>query len=437
MKQILSSWLFSPGAICVIFFLIGYLATPNYQSSNSFSTGSPITFSLPDPKPQDDAALLRQQQELAQETLQSRIRLLQNPNNCDQTRTLMVQRSVSSVVGATAFEQFAREFHLLSAALQVAVSTRRALVLADDWKLLPSNKETDCIQQNVTMRVSPSSTIETGFKGISCLQQSTLLNCNSSGKKSSSQNQQHLHLDHSLSFGILPTEQRETENSLFNVEFYGPELSVDMPQWPFSRATMLIDTLPVWERSKGRFWVRSQIVHYIWERWQNNAVDSDPYKRITIPEGNILPSIAFYWSSSKRLRKNLAVKFGRNASVTQDFGRYMQVAETIREQYFPQVKTIYLITDCAEEIPIPQNLDRKWRGWDFVLPFADTEKIMGQEMKILASIEIMRQAHFLVGSFQSQVFRLASELNAAWFAGKYPVNTPRHWPLDVEWFENP
>jgi hypothetical protein len=246
-------------------------------------------------------------------------------------------------------------------------------------------------------------------------------------------------LDSSVSFGILPKSHHETENPLFDINYYGPQPIVEMPLWPFARATMLIDILPSWERLKGRFWVRSQMVHYIWEQWHGGHGSLPSQKTSSRKDKH--PYIAFYWSSSKSLRKNLAVKFGRNASVTQDFGRYMEVAERIRDLYLPSMNTIYLFTDGIDELPLPKELKSKWpsSSWEFVSPFLPTssETTWDEEKRILAGLEMMRRADFLVGSFQSQLFRLACELNAAWFPTQYSITTRRHWTLDVEWFENP
>ena len=56
---------------------------------------------------------------------------------------------------------------------------------------------------------------------------------------------------------------------------------------------------------------------------------------------------------------------------------------------------------------------------------------------VATDIEAMRRADFLVGSFQSNVYRLGAELNMAWLVDKYPIHMDRHRTVDVEWFEDP
>ena len=430
-----------PATIFVVFFLLGYFTAHDLKHSSNEEMSSVY---IPNDRSIQPNEYLLQQQGKDQESFQTRIRRLQAPTNCDQARQLIVQPSTTTT-GANFFEQFSREFHLLSLALQVAVSTGRMMLLSDDWVLLPSDTAPafpkECNKGKMTLNISPS--VSKSVYGIACLQQTTLSACRPGDASSSSKVQQQLpndlNLDPSLSLGILPDNEWETQHSLFDVHFYGPQTIVEMPSWPFPRATMLIDVLPSWERLKGRFWVRSQMVHYIWVQWHQRGEEIGLPLSAHGKEED--PYIVFYWSSSKSLRKNLAVKYGRNASTTQSFERYMEVAEHIQTLYTSSAKnvkalqTIYMITDGMNEVAPPQDLNRK--GWTFLsLPLSKTEQ-WNEEQSMLASLEVMRRADFLVGSFQSQTFRLACELNAALTATKYPATMRRHWALDVEWFENP
>ena len=56
-----------------------------------------------------------------------------------------------------------------------------------------------------------------------------------------------------------------------------------------------------------------------------------------------------------------------------------------------------------------------------------------------ADVEALRQADYLVGSFQSNVYRLAAELNSAFHGGRtYSPHTQRIFPVEsVEWYADP
>jgi hypothetical protein len=52
-------------------------------------------------------------------------------------------------------------------------------------------------------------------------------------------------------------------------------------------------------------------------------------------------------------------------------------------------------------------------------------------------LELLRRAAFLIGSYQSNVFRLATALNEAFHVDKVPRFQQRFYSLDVEWYEDP
>ena len=56
---------------------------------------------------------------------------------------------------------------------------------------------------------------------------------------------------------------------------------------------------------------------------------------------------------------------------------------------------------------------------------------------IATDLEVLRQADFLIGSHQSNVYRLATELNWAFHTSKYPRLMKRHHTVDIEWYEDP
>ena len=431
-------------ATCILFFLVGFFTAPDHYSGDDEISASSLAMDSPPSKlnqnnhHENDLRSVLHRQEKAQKAFQTQIQgLQQSPDKCDaDTRKLLVKRNPATV-GANLFEKFAREFQYLSLSLQVAVATDRTLVLEDGWKLLSDVPEmdSDCSALDITFQGHGL------LKSISCLRQAVISRCGDvpnykidSTPLQRQQQTQTLLDSSSLAFGIIPGLVIDKQNALFHAQYYGPDLVVEMPLWPYPRSTYLIDIVPQWERSRGRFWVRSQMAHYLWEQWHatlptTTARTSDP-----VSPASSRPYLAIYWISSKQMRKNLAAKYGRNATVTQTMYRYMKIANVIRKEHEPSLKTIYLITDGTDDVPLPDNLEDKWPGWHFIRPFSLTAN---DEKAMLASLECMRQATYLIGSFQSQMFRLAAELNAARYSALYPVTKRRHWTVDVEWFENP
>jgi hypothetical protein len=442
-------------ATCLVFFFMGAFTAPKPSGDTAFGDGViPKTSEVEhvgnkaraDPK---GAALMSSvfRHAKAQKEFQAKIRSLQYSSECDNTRQLLV-KACPPAVGVGFGEQFAREFHYLSLSLQVAVATGRMLVLDGEWQFLGKVND-QCTEFSSTPNAMGIDQF-TRLRSIACLQQASISNCtrfdqSTIGTSSSGRSinlQSTYHLDPSLSFGIIPESAITGDNALFHADYYGPRRQVmEMPAWPFPRSTFLIDVVPTWERSMGRFWIRSQMVRYLWEKWQrdNSSLYSLPSTGSSGTASR--PYVAFYWISCKKLRKNLATKFGRNASVTQDVARYMELANSIRERSGDSsLNTIYFITDGDSGVAPPEAFEKMYPNWQFVQIFAADETFstnLGEEERTVASLELMQKADYLVGSFQSQMFRLGAELNAAWFAARYSPSMRRHWTLDVEWFENP
>jgi len=133
------------------------------------------------------------------------------------------------------------------------------------------------------------------------------------------------------------------------------------------------------------------------------------------------------------MQKNLAAKYGRNATVTQSMNRYMAVANRIRKKHEPMLETIHLVFDGTDAL---DRIEEKWPDWTFIR-HAPEQPFNEQDVSTLAALTVLQEATYLVGSFQSQLFRLAAELNTAFHSNQYPAAKRRHWTVDVEWFESP
>lgn len=449
-------------ATCVLFFFIGFLMAPDsdYDSKETSENNGPAIDLM-----MINTVLKRQAN--AHQTFQKRIHDLQFPierhNGDDASTRKLIVKASPRAIGANPFEQFAREFHYLALSLQVAVTTNRTMVLEDDWKLLPDiitpellsdnkkNNNINNINNCEPTRDGVSKNEGLYSRSVACLRQA--INSGYDGvsnskteaslpqKRQPRKTAQSILDVSSMAFGIIPgLDVDDRQNALlFHAQYYGQEAIVEMPSWPYPKSTYLIDIVPQLERSWGRFWVRSQMVHFIWEQWQDTKATRAPSSPSPFPPTASSPYLAMYWISSEKMRKNLAVKYGRNATITQSIDAYMNIANRIRKGHEDPttLDRIFLITDGANEVPQPdlKILKFRWPDWTFVIPsVSETEN---DDEATLASLKIMREATYLIGSFQSQMFRLGAELNAAWYAAQYPFANRRHWTVDVEWFENP
>jgi hypothetical protein len=136
--------------------------------------------------------------------------------------------------------------------------------------------------------------------------------------------------------------------------------------------------------------------------------------------------------------------------VTRSFEHYMQHARDIRKRLDPAAATIYLATDS--DTMLAASRDPKWtaEGWKFVYnpqalkstgtDFMWFKQSRGkQAVNVMADLEGLRRADFLVGSFQSNVYRLAAELNNAFHGGRtYSPHTQRIFAVEsIEWYTDP
>lgn len=161
-----------------------------------------------------------------------------------------------------------------------------------------------------------------------------------------------------------------------------------------------------------------------------------------------IPYIGFHIRFSDNIR-DFRHDFGRDAAVTRDFTGFMAHAEYLRQTFNPNIPTIFLANDIADivaESKKPEYADH----WTFFQQH-DVQRTKGNKFQsmwfaggrsvaapaIATDLEVLRRADYLVGSFQSNVYRLATQLNQAYNTGKYPWYLPRHRAVDVEWYEDP
>jgi Alpha-(1,6)-fucosyltransferase N- and catalytic domains len=244
-------------------------------------------------------------------------------------------------------------------------------------------------------------------------------------------------------------------SQFFDTTYYGSNLIVRAPNSFPARtsATQYADVIPHYERMYGRYWVRSQMVHYL---WRPNAGLRDAIDQQCPPElrGNERPFIGFHIRRTDNIA-DFAKGFNRDTNATRTVERFMEQAQAIRRRASNdgvEILLIYVATDNAEVIKECQtNQQYKEQGWKFVfLPEGgQVQRSSGTQRNwfrqgrsaaavgIVADLDILRRADYLVGSFQSNVYRMAAELNTAFHVGNYSSHLKRHFTVDVEWYEDP
>jgi hypothetical protein len=244
-----------------------------------------------------------------------------------------------------------------------------------------------------------------------------------------------------MGIGILENEH----SHYFDAKFYGPQRIEEVEMFMHGDRTKLVDVIPHWERVYGRYWIRAQISDYFW-KYATDASMKEINSRLprTLLDLN-KPYIGFHIRMTDNVG-HLAGDFGRNATVTRSFGRFMEIANNIRKDH-PTLKHVYVATDNEHaaaaalkggypnwKFHIQNDVKRSKSGSD-VMWFKDFRA--GTAGLIGADIETLRRADFLIGSFQSNVYRLAAELNTGYHTSRYLWDQKRIYAVDIEWYEDP
>ena len=225
-----------------------------------------------------------------------------------------------------------------------------------------------------------------------------------------------------------------------NTMHFGTNRIVTGADWT-NKGTHL-DHVAAYERLYGRFWVRSQIQHYLWKPSAGLLAEMQARMPLTLNQEKYIGVHVRFSDNIGSFRTD----FGRDAVQTRNLNVFMDIAQTIRST--TGISTIYLATDSNRVLDTLKNHTVWFRDWTFVVQ-ANVPRTSGDEWfwfqnsraysaaAIATDLEVLRNADYLIGSFQSNVYRLAAELNTATHLDKYPLYQNRHYSVDVEWYEDP
>jgi Alpha-(1,6)-fucosyltransferase N- and catalytic domains len=367
---------------------------------------------------------------------------------------------------------FASEFQYMARLLQMAVSTQRTLIVTPQWR--SAYEPLGCLQHSNHTTAASS--------GWDCLweplpvcsleqlqEKKQARHSESTPTTPKKDNYSMTVLDSSMAslyVGILP--QHKTTSTFFDTAWYSEYVIMQQAPISFARKDHLElrpDVLPHWERAYGRYWVRAQMAHALWR--PNAALRQEIQTRmpssldLTLPSSSSSSSHHLFIGFHIRLTDNvvdLQRHFARNATATRNFYRFMQFAKRIRQkhdannqhqhQQQQELRVIYLATD-NQDVIAQANSPQWTKDWTFVVQKSVQRSSAGDQRMwfrdgrsaaaggIATDIEVLRQADYLVGSFQSNVYRLACQLNTAFHAHKYAWQQQRHYTVDVEWYEDP
>ena len=354
----------------------------------------------------------------------------QKTTDCGDARILVADESIKP------YDGFALEVRMMSYFLQIAVASQRALVIKQEFY---SAYAPNC-SLPLNPPVAPPTTTpkESDNEGHSfhCLW-NKVSECtereNVGGRAT-----EYAKPD-PMGVGIL--EDRE-DSYYFNTKYFGAQRIVVLDQFPHVDRTSNIHVLPYWERTYGTFWVRSQVSSYWWTNYKTELLKEEIEPRLTKLEE---PYIGFQIRMTDNVY-HLRKHFSRNATITRSFERYMGIANDIRKEN-TKLRHIFVATD--NEDAAAAAVKNNYEGWTFHIQDGVTrggkdEKMMWfQESRsdsvglIGADLEMLRRADYLVGSFQSNVFRLAAELNTGYHTKKYLWDQRRIFSVDVEWYQDP
>jgi hypothetical protein len=368
-----------------------------------------------------------------QSEFQQLIHANQHPQDCKKERILMTWRRDGP------WDGFTLELQDMGRRLMTAVATGRTLIVRDGFQsaYAPENcKWKTGVQTNAS-------------NSWTCLYE-PISNCTESMTDwfQSFLNGDQANTSLVSGYGILDN-MHSTRSHFFSTTYYGKQRVVEGTRFGIGGGKYHdIDRVENWERMMGRFWIRAQMAAYLWKPALGLQSEIDarfPRELMESSSGTTPPYIAFHIRFTDN-RAPFADEFGRDANFTRSLSHYMLIAQEIRDN--TQISRIYVATD-NQDILVQLAESHFNKDWEFYVQKAEVLRSNSSEYmwfknkrsdmgaSIATDVEVMRRADYLVGSFASNVYRLATELNTAYMVNRYPITLPRHRTVDIEWYEDP
>lgn len=347
----------------------------------------------------------------------------QHPQDCRKRRLLMTWRRPGP------WDGFTLEIQDMGRRLMSALATDRTLIVRDDYK---SAYAPEKCTYSTGIHVDATNAWECLYAPIS--------NCSEAMTDWAQSAKRMDRVNSSLVSGVGIYNDNARSN-FFSTNYYGNLRVIEGSR--FGSASD-IDRVEHWERTMGRFWVRSQTAAYLWKPSLGLQSEIDARLPRALLDSHV-PYIGMHIRFTDN-RLTFAKDFGRDPNVTKSLTHYMEIAEEIRGE--TNISTIYLATDSTQVMDeLKQSIH--YKEWSFHIQEAevlrsDTNDYMwfkNQRSQMGASIatdvEVLRRADYLIGSFGSNVYRLVTQLNTAFMVDRYPLSRARHKSVDVDWYEDP
>ena len=235
--------------------------------------------------------------------------------------------------------------------------------------------------------------------------------------------------------GILPDTN---ESDFFNVAYYGDKHVVELStseQWP---KRWLIDTLEGIERSLGRFWIDSQITGYLLSKISYGDFCTSPPV-----VGDRKPSsvgILLDGHDNNQVTQVYARNFEKTASLSRIVS-ILRLIQSTDQNVYQQVQILSRHTPKNFEDKTFDELQTIFPTWRFQTTVdrdrSDRTPSNTDQLTMLADLS---RHKYLIGSYTSAFYRLATQLNSFCNSQKDAVPNPipgptfRHFGLDIEWF---
>jgi hypothetical protein len=373
----------------------------------------------------------------------------QNPVDCTKRRILLLDWEVLQ------FQTMEQQLQTMACFLQTAVATDRTLVIST----LNQHQQT-IFTKALTAMSATSTTINREPQSSSAIPANILVNTTALSNctiQNIGIDDVHLHpfnkqyqlqrLNASASLRASLGIFNHEGSTYFSTKFYGNQRIVTLTDqaeilglWTnTSYVRYHIDHIQHWERIMGRYWLRSQLVQYLWQRRLRQSYPSSTVLSNVLPLPMGTPYIGMDLRISDEQHRLSYDHFGRYSEVVHSMDNFMIEAEQIRSE--TGISIIYLVT-----------LDTFWRDWIrrlymqirysgwtiYIQNHAPWKRHRAATAtNVDTDFEILRRADYLVGSFQMDTFRLVTELNTVYHSDTYLWHVNRHRTVSIEWFENP